>query len=641
MPDFRSKIAAMQERRAEIRKEEEDEKIKNGDEGTIQDKFDSIFSDKKKPQKEPEQPLNFNPNSLGDIVAGTSSEDVAERRRIANQSYGGDESLVESKPMETGGWGATAYYQDFLSKSGDNIMVGIGNSIFKSTGDMVDALGAMLVEDYSGNPFSEAMREIGTEMAEKYKTYVSPEMLSPEFKPSTFMNPEFWSVHGAQFVPQLLEILLTKNIAKAGAKNVSRLGRKAITEIGEEGVESMAKKGLLKTTTKSIGNATSEVESNALRWSGKLFRDTGELTTFGRGIVETGIGGFTTNISVGLKNAGELWNTVNEMKDEEGNPMFTKEEMAQMTAGAFTNNMKYLGIDMLSWGMTFGGGWNKLSKAAQTLSPASQLKMTSGMFTHSVSPIFSKLGKLAGKAIPEGLEETIQESYEEWAKMKAYKDVTGTLKGYPGLSQDYDTESKLSNLYLGDFWSYYTSKDSEAIRAISFGLGAAAGGAFNFKSIINESAEQNYAYYSKAENLKKRFEKGTTGKAFQDTHIRNQMAEIVFEDKDYAFGSFIGELENRGVISEEDVLHYNNLYSEMKAQKDNIEFLNISGKRAFMNNITKEMDIINKINIAQQKHDKNVSVLKETFQGDEDGFNKAMKKEKNCGLRSLIAKHDI
>ena len=201
MPDFRSKIAAMQERTAEIRKEEQDEKIKNGDEGTIQDKFDSIFSDKKKPQKEPEQPLNFNPNSLGDIVAGTSSEDVAERRRIANQSYGGDESLVESKPMETGGWGATAYYQDFLSKSGDNIMVGIGNSIFKSTGDMVDALGAMMVDDYSGNPFSEAMREIGTEMAEKYKTYVSPEMLSPEFKPSTFMNPEFWSVHGAQFVP--------------------------------------------------------------------------------------------------------------------------------------------------------------------------------------------------------------------------------------------------------------------------------------------------------------------------------------------------------------------------------------------------------------------------------------------------------
>ena len=35
----------------------------------------------------------------------------------------------------------------------------------------------------------------------------------------------------------------------------------------------------------------------------------------------------------------------------------------------------------------------------------------------------------------------------------------------------------------------------------------------------------------------------------------------------------------------------------MKAQKDNIEFLNISGKRAFMNNITKEMDIVNKINI--------------------------------------------
>ena len=122
---------------------------------------------------------------MGDIVAGTSSEDVAERRRIANQSYGGDESLVESKPMETGGWGATAYYQDFLSKSGDNLMVGIGNSILKTNADRIDAIGSIfshiIGEEYNGNPFSEALREMGTEMAEKYKTYVSPEILDPEF----------------------------------------------------------------------------------------------------------------------------------------------------------------------------------------------------------------------------------------------------------------------------------------------------------------------------------------------------------------------------------------------------------------------------------------------------------------------------
>lgn len=620
-----SKIAAMKERTAEIKKQEETAKVKNGDEKTIQSQFDSVFSgggNGAKPKQEQEPTLNLNPDSLGDIVGGVSTENTARRRQVANQSYGGDESLVQTNPNEVGGWGATAYYQDFLSKSADNIMVGVGNSIFKSTGDMVDAVGAMFVEDYSGNPFSQAMQEIGGDMAKKYETYVSPEMLSPEFKMSTFMNPEFWSVHGAQFIPQLLEILLTKNIAKAGARGVSALGRRSAIEIGEEGMEKLAKSGARTTTTRSIGGAVSEVESNSLKWSGKLFRDTGELTTFGKGVVETGIGGLATNLSVGLKNAGELWNTVNDMKDEEGNPMFTKEEMGQMTAGAFTNNLKYLAMDTLSWGMTFGGGWNKLSKAAKTLSPASQLKMTSGMFTHSVSPIFSKLGKLAGKAIPEGMEETVQETWEEWSKMKAYKDVTGTLKGYPGLSKDYDTSGN-----IGDFWSYYTSKDSEAIRAISFGLGAAAGGAFNFKSIINESAEQNYAYYSKAENLKQRFEKGTTGKAYQDTHIRNQMAEIVFEDKDYAFGSFMGELEKRGVVGEEDVVHYNNLYSEMKAQKDNIEFLNISGKRAFMNNITKEMDIVNKINIAQQKHDKNKAVLAETFKGDEAGFNKAMKNE--------------
>ena len=61
MPDFMSKIAAMQERTAEIKKQEETAKVKTGDEKTIQSQFDSVFSgggNGAKPKQEQEPTLN-------------------------------------------------------------------------------------------------------------------------------------------------------------------------------------------------------------------------------------------------------------------------------------------------------------------------------------------------------------------------------------------------------------------------------------------------------------------------------------------------------------------------------------------------------------------------------------------------------
>ena len=83
MPDFMSKIAAMKERTAEIKKQEETDKVKQGDEQTIQSQFDSMFSgggNGAKPKQEQEPTLNFNPDSLGDIVSGVSVENTARRR---------------------------------------------------------------------------------------------------------------------------------------------------------------------------------------------------------------------------------------------------------------------------------------------------------------------------------------------------------------------------------------------------------------------------------------------------------------------------------------------------------------------------------------------------------------------------------
>src|SRR5690606_5278276 len=144
--------------------------------------------------------------------------------------------------------------------------------------------------------------------------------------------------------------------------------------------------------------------------------------------------------------------------------------------------------------------------------------------------------------------EMVQESYEEWSKIQAYKDVHGSLKGYEGnLSKDYKD---------GDFYDFLMSKENEATRAISFALGGMGAGVFNVKSLINKNATEVQKMQNRAENLKQVFDKGTQGKIWQDYHIRSQMAELVFEDKGEAYAGFISGLAEQGSITEEEVEKY-------------------------------------------------------------------------------------
>ena len=580
----------------------------------INERYQQAFGPKAKEQ-EKKPSLDFSATEWKN--EGLTSDQAGVRENIAETKFGGDQSQVQMNEMyvDPNSLGVNAVYQNLLEKSADNLMVGTGNLI-GGLGDTLDGLLIMTgMDKLAGNPISEALRDSGDALSESFKTYVPEDILRPEFKLATFMNPEFWAVHGAQFVPQLVEILLTKKASSGLVKGTSRLGRKVIGEVGEEAAEGAFKKGLTATTRGARG--TNEVAGTGKGIVGKMFRDTGDLTRLGENVAGTVYGGALTNLKVSLQNSGEVYNTFKDVKDENGENFFSKEELGQMASSAFTNNMQYMGVDMLSWGMTFGNGWSKMgSMASKTLSPAVQRKTVAGLFAKASSPMLSRIAKFGGKAVAEGFEETIQESWEEWSKYKAYKKYAGTSKGYPGVSENHDS-----------FWDYYTSKDSEALRAISFGLGMGAGGVFNMKTLVDNQAEQMFQLQDRLENLSTKFEKGSQGRQMQDFHIKQQMAELVFNNKEEAFSDFIGHLEEKGTLSAEQVDAYSETFSQMKAAKEDIADLSIVGKSAYMNNIAGEMDIVGKIEIETNKHNKNIKLLEEQLKDDPDGLAKAIKKQ--------------
>lgn len=631
MPKFGDIIAAANDKMVEIQDREQKTKYEDGQkkaetsatlQGMHQQYTDTMkgFEAKKNPPVQDPGDKSYDLSQTSSEAEGVSAPEQGLKDSI-EQSHGGNPNMYQT-PQQRGQWNPNEIYQDFLSKAGDNVMVGLGNMI-GDFGNIAQFVGAGLpgIDMYQGNMLSRALQRTGNDISQANQTYISDEMRNPEFKFSTFINPEFWAVHGAQFVPQLLEILATEGLASATEKGVEAGAKKLLKETLSEGVEAIAEKGL-RTTTKSLRNGIVEV-GPAKSLLGHFITDTGNLTSLGSAVTKGVAGGLITNLRTSLADAGEVYNTYKNMKDENGNNRFSKEDLSQMAAATFGNNMQYVLADIASWGMTFGGGWEQLGKSMggplnSLYNGLAQRKVIGGMFTKAVSPALKNVVKWAGEAAAEGMEETIQETFENWSKFKAYKEKAGTWKGFQGVTQDYD-----------NYWDFYNSKDNESTKAISFGLGAAAGGIFNVKQLVNKQADLSYKLYDRTEALKQVIGAGNKGREMQDRHIREQMAELVFEGKEYAFGDFIGQLQQRGVVDDNQFKKYDELFTNMKAVKNDVDGLNIKGKYAFMLNVSRQQDIDSKILIEKDKYAQNIEVLKSQLEEGTPEFEMAKKIEDN------------
>lgn len=609
MPNFLDKINNLKQEENEIKEDFSSEK-----EG--QNPNNDISKNKKEEEKS-----SFGFSGVGFAGNEDSKEqfadDVLSEERFSSFAT---EGVEENKNT----WSPDIVNENFLENASKNFIYGVGEML-GSLGDAFQGLEGIITDDYTGNVLSDLLQNTGEDIKNGQEIYIPEELQNPEFSLATFTNPKFWSTHGSRFLPQLFEIIgttyLSGGIATAVKKGVTKAAKKKL--IG----------GTARATTTGVYSgargAVNEIANSGKGILGKILTDANKLTNSFNGIVQNSAGGLITNMRVSLSNAGEMYNTYKDLKDENGKPIFSKEQLGSMAASTFQNNMAYSLIDVMSWGMTYGKGWDVMKKMGHRsksgiLNSAGQSKYIGGMFSKSVSPLLQNIKKVGLKSVKEGTEEMFQESWEEWSKIRAYQEMNNTLKGYKGkIPKGLEADSLLD---IKSFFDFFSSKENEGTRAISFGLGAMGASAFNMKTLVDKRADEAYQMYNRAENLKNIYKQGELGKSAQRRHIQNQMSELIFENKEEVFGGFMKDLIDRDVINEQEFDSYSELFNEMKEVQGRVNELDIDGKKNLINTISQIKFFEDSINIEQQRASDNIEFYKNQI-SDPKKLEKKIKEE--------------
>lgn len=153
-----------------------------------------------------------------------------------------------------------------------------------------------------------------------------------------------------------------------------------------------------------------------------------------RNVVSTVPAGLTSNLLQGTYLAGESYTDLTNMLDEQGQPMFTPQEAAEQSVGIIKDNLKSAYLDILSYGLLFGGGGRGLMGRILK-SPVRKIKpgvTSQGLIQNVVRRAGGgtlQFAKATGAALPiagiEGLTEGYQEVYQEWIKHKAKQNALG------------------------------------------------------------------------------------------------------------------------------------------------------------------------------------------------------------------------
>ena len=641
MPDFNKIISRLQDKRAAVQDQEQQsvhDEAQLQVEETVDPRLGKEYMAYAQAKASRENPAPQDPRTVNHDTSATSdvANDVSPGERAVQESTDALAGRSEFEtPQVNGGYSPDEVYQDFLSKSADNVMVGFGG-LLSSWGGVAQTVGGALipgVDMYDGNILSRFLQEKGDQISQANQTYISPEMRDPNFKFSTYFKPEYWAVHGAQFVPTILEILAieaaTGGIAGAFEKGAA-MGARGVSEGALAGSEEMlaATKGLRGTTT-TLREGTFEIPGKVTNM-GRIFRDTGDLTNTGKAAVKGISGGALMNVRMGLSAAAETYNSAKDMKDANGNDMFTKAELGQMASSTFSKNAQFLLADMANWGLTFGGGWKAINESlvapsSKLLKNAAQGETMGALFSHEVSPMLTKLAQFGSKTGYQGMHQGVQMAWIDWSKFQGYKDVAGTADGYEGFKKDANGKTP----DYKTFWDFYHSKDAEATKAIAFGLGAVSAGLFNVKDLINKKADLSHNLYNRAEAFKRGVKAGEKGAEAVETHIHEQMAELVFQGKEHLYPELAEMLKKNGVVDDKKAEYFDELFNDMQKTKSEIEPLNIKGKYAYLLNVARIKDIESKIAIETDKYTNNKKVIDTQLEKDSPEHTKAITLENN------------
>ena len=497
--------------------------------------------------------------ALPDNVSGDpAQQEKAKKTQYANNRLGALEQ--ENLEADPDSWSPEYTMKGFMEESGNSIMRGIGTHILKGTGDMLQVAGGLFDPTISdGTWLSRSLQDAGTQMEGQFKAALPEELQGQNITWGSMMNPKFWSLTISEMIPQLAEFIF---LSKGGGA----LAKKGL------GAALKGSKHAAKTALKK------EVFGQGKGAIAKLATDRG-LTQLGSGIAGAVGGGVTGNFFSGMLNAAEVVNSNKDLKDDNGNPLYTEEELGQMASGTMRKNANWMLADIASWGMTYGGGWkalrglNPVAKGGKVFSAGQSAKISSNIFRYDIAPVAKSIGRLAGKAGTEGVEEMFQETYEEWAKMKAVAEVTGEEVKYDS------------------YMDFYNSKENEATKVVSFALGALGGAAFNMRSLINQTADDTYKLHNRMANLKEIINKQGTDKEldWQSFYISQSIADVVIdEEANIDPKEVIQSFVDNGNINKEEQKDLEAMANDFVTMKEKGKRLNVKGLSSLMHNHASE-----------------------------------------------------
>jgi hypothetical protein len=576
-----------------------------------------------------------------DPTAGMTPEQIAlEQTRMDRTPVQGE--ISEPLPENPYTWTPEYTQRGFVEEIGTSLMRGFGKHVVGGTGDILALVNGLIPgwEIREGNALSRGLQEVGKEFEENYKVFMPDELKDNEFTLATFTNPNFWTKTAAEYIPQLVEMIIlskgaggvAKRTAQSGVKGLSKgMTRESLERIGSKVVansEAQVMKGVAAQSNKILGQGPKG-------WRALFMDTTGEATAgFATGAEMFG-GGLGMNLLAGLQNAGGLMNEMKDLRDSDGNLLYTEEQLADMASSTMIENLKYLPVDMLSYGMVYAkstGQFNKLlnpfnkTQGKKFFNSAEQLTASSKSFTRSITPIMQavnateskllKYGKklkntasAVSKPLFEGYEETFQETFEDWAKKKAVAKVTG---------QPITIDGKKSDGSMPSYFEFYLSKENEATRTIAFALGMLGGAGSNIVEAVNKKAEIAAKNYSRAE-LMKRAAKNELEYDYQAIFLKEQLVDNAM-DGNVDSVAMLEAMAEEGIISEDMKSDYITFAKNMtlEAVKAKSLGLNDLGKVAYLNHKFNEQANKNGYKFEKAKVDEKIKNLNEEYQGKED-----------------------
>jgi hypothetical protein len=585
-------------------------------------------------QEQPQQ--SQQPTQEQSIEQETNARFLEEKHSLVNE-----QRQQEPLPDNPYTWTPEYTQRGFVEEVGTSLARGFGKHVIGGTGDIIQLVNGVIPgwEIREGNMLSRALQDIGKDFEEEYQVYMPDEIKGNEFTIKTFMNPDFWSKTAAEYIPQLVEmIFLSKGagaLAKGGAKSLTKGIGKSMTK---EALEEIGQKVVVNTSERVLGGVAKKASKVAgqsnKNWRSSFITTGGEATEGFATASETFGGGVGMNLISGLQNAGQLANEMKEAKDEDGNFLYTEEQIGQAAAYTMTENMKYLPIDMLSYGMVYAksaGKFNQMlnpfgkKQGKKFFNSAEQMVATSKSFTKEITPIMSvldkvkgklgrglergrKVGSAVGKPLFEGLEEQFQETWEEWATKKARSRVTG---------EPITIDGKESDGSLNDYFSFFFSKENEATRTIAMALGVLGGAGSNIVEAVNKKAEQQYKNFSKTELMKNA---ATSDKAYdrQTAYIKEQLVDNAI-DGNVDSVAMIDEMIETGVLPEDSKEEWHGIAKTLEEGAKTakaIGNLNVAGQVAFLENKLRVQVAENGHTMEQTKKNEKIKALNEELKNN-------------------------